>query len=310
MLPAFSHKRLDAITIQDVDAYRLRKVRERALGPTSISKTLNTLSAILETADEYELITRNPARGRRRRLPAVQPRRSWLDRAEHIAALLEGAGELDAKARTRRGQRRALLATLVFAGLRIGEALALRWRDVDLARGTIVVRAAKTRAGERTVNILPVLRDELLTYRMPLAARAGTDADKRKLASALVFCTSKGTALTATNVRRRILATAVKNANQALAGCGSEALQPRLTPHSLRRTFASLLFAVGEQPPYVMGQMGHTSPNLTLAVYAREMDRRDGEPERLKALVEGRDWAANGQQEAEIEVEAIEGLAA
>ena len=161
----FAHKRLDAITIQDVDAYRLAKVREKRLGPTSINKTLATLSAILEVASEYELIGRNPARGRRRRLPSVQPRRSWLDRAEHIASLLDGAGELDAEARTRRGQRRALLATLVFAGLRIGEALSLRWTDIDLARGTIVVRAAKTQAGERTVNIVPVLADELGDYR-------------------------------------------------------------------------------------------------------------------------------------------------
>lgn len=53
-----------------------------------------------------------------------------------------------------------------------------------------------------------------------------------------------------------------------------------------------LLFAIGEAPPYVMAQMGHTTPNLTLAIYACCMDRRDGEPERLKALVEGREWAA------------------
>jgi integrase len=300
LLPFFAGYRLDAITIQTVDAYRLAKVREKRLGPTSINKTLNTLSAILEVASEYELVGRNPARGRRRRLPAVQPRRSWLDRAEHIAALLDAASELDAKARTRRGQRRALLAVLVFGGARIGEALALRWRDVDLARGTIVVRAAKTRAGERTVNILPGLSDELGDYRARLR-----DVDR----GALVFATSKGTALTATNVRRRILAVAVRKANRALAERGSEPLQPRLTPHSLRRTFASLLFAVGEQPPYVMQQMGHTSANLTLAVYAREMDRRDGEPERLKALVEGRDWAASGQQEASTMVEAVDGLA-
>jgi integrase len=60
-----------------------------------------------------------------------------------------------------------------------------------------------------------------------------------------------------------------------------------LTPQSLRRTFASLLFAVGENPVYVKGQLGHTDATLTLNYYAREMDRRDGEPERLKALVEG-----------------------
>jgi hypothetical protein len=64
-----------------------------------------------------------------------------------------------------------------------------------------------------------------------------------------------------------------------------------LTPHSLRRTFASLLFAVGETPPYVMRQMGNTSANLTLSIYARTMDRRDGEPERLRALVHGEEWA-------------------
>jgi hypothetical protein len=58
----------------------------------------------------------------------VHPPRTWLDSAEQIAALLDGAAALDATARTRKGERRALLATLVFAGLRIGEALALRWR--------------------------------------------------------------------------------------------------------------------------------------------------------------------------------------
>jgi hypothetical protein len=56
-----------------------------------------------------------------------------------------------------------------------------------------------------------------------------------------------------------------------------------------------------------MAQMGHTSPNLTLAIYARQMDRRDGEPERLKALVEGRDWTefrqTNGREDDAATVE-------
>jgi integrase len=60
-----------------------------------------------------------------------------------------------------------------------------------------------------------------------------------------------------------------------------------LTPYSLRRTFASILFALGEPPPYVMSQIGHTTAGLTLSLYAREMHRRDGEPDRLRRLVEG-----------------------
>ncbi len=284
LLPAFASRRLDQITVEDVDRYRLGKVRGGKLSATSINKTLATLAAILESAVEYELIDRNPARGRRRRLPATAPRRSWLDRADHIVALLDAAGQRDQKAKVCRGQRRALLATLVFAGLRIGEALSLRWRDVDLARGTITVRDAKTDAGVRVVNILPILRDELGAYRARLDPTAVV----------LVFGTANGHRQGATNVRRRVLSKAVEQANKRLAEDSTEPLPEGLTPHSLRRTFASLLFAIGETPPYVMAQMGHTTPNLTLAIYARQMNRRDGEAERLKALIEGRDWAATG----------------
>jgi len=277
LLPFFKSMRLDAITVEDVDRYRLAKVRAGRLNATSINKCLATLSAILEAATEYDYVARNVAHGRRRRLPSVTPPRTSLDRAEHITALLDAAGALDDAALRRRGQRRALLATLVFAGLRIGEALSLRWCDVDLARGTIEVRASKTDAGVRTVNVLAVLRDELGAYR----ARADTDS------GALVFGTSTGRAQHRSQVRSRVLAKAVEQANAKLAEAETEPLPSGLTLHSLRRTFASILFAVGEAPPYVMAQMGHATAELTLAIYARQMSRRDGEPDRLRALVEG-----------------------
>lgn len=285
LLPHFASKLLTEITVEDVDRYRRAKVARGQIGTTSINKTLATLAAVLEQAVEYELIPRNVAKGRRRRLPSTKPRRTWLDRAEHIDVLITAAARLDATARTRRGQRRALLATLVYAGPRIGEALALQWRDVDLARGTIRIRGTKTDAAARTVNVLPVLRDELLSYRARLGDVKG---------DALVFGTSTGGRQSPTNVRRRLLAKAVEGANEQLARDQGEPLPEGLTPHSLRRTFASLLFAVGEAPPYVMAQMGHTTPTLTLTIYARQMDRRDGEPERLRALVEGREVAPSG----------------
>jgi integrase len=78
----------------------------------------------------------------------------------------------------------------------------------------------------------------------------------------------------------------LEKANEALEANDQE-LPEGLTPHSLRRTFASLLFAIGETPPYVMDQLGHVDPKVTLGIYAKVMDRRDGEPERLRALVEG-----------------------
>jgi integrase len=274
---------LDAITVEMVDRYRQQKVREGRIGPTSINKTLATLTAILETAVEYGLIDRNPAKGKRRRLRQAEPTRTRLDRADHIAALIAGAAALDAKARTHHGQRRALVALLVFAGLRIGEALALRWRDVDLARGEIRVRRSKTDAGVRTIYMEPVLRDELLGYRAGLR-----DVDR----DGLVFATSAGKPLGATNVRRRIIAKAAEHANLALEALDTEPL-PRLTPHSLRRTFATLLCALDRDVPFAKSQMGHKTASMLLDVYAGGV--RPDEKIRLAALVRGEDWSLIGQ---------------
>src|SRR5215212_8694126 len=153
LLPFFAGHKLGAITVEEVDRYRTARLREGRLSPTSINKTITRLAQILEVAEEYGHIERNPAKGRRRRVKPSRPQRSWLDRADQIAALLEAAAALDAESkRDRQPQRRIMLGgTLIFAGLRIGELLALRWRDVDLAGGRLKVVDSKTDAGVRYV---------------------------------------------------------------------------------------------------------------------------------------------------------------
>jgi integrase len=165
LLPFFKHHRLSEITVREVDRYRTAKVREQAIAASSINKTITRLAQILEVAVEYELIDRNPAKGRNRRAKVKRSRPVWLDSAEQIDHLVRAAGELDGAKGSKTSGRRALVATLVYAGLRITEACELRWRDVDLARGTIAVGRAKTHAGLRDVDILPALRDELAAYK-------------------------------------------------------------------------------------------------------------------------------------------------
>lgn len=282
ILPAFGTFGLDEITVEDVDRFRRAKVAEGRLNATSINKCLGTLAAILEVAVEYGHIARNPARGKRRRLPALKPRLTYLDSVQAISALLDAAGTLDRERRSA-PYRRPLLATLTLAGVRIGEALALRWGEVDLARGVLRVRGTKTDAAERTVDLLPLLRDEL-------SAWAAAQLDRNP--EALVFATATGRRQGATNIRRRVMAPAVERANERLRKAAAPPLPEGLTPHSLRRTFASILVALGEDPAYVMAQMGHADPKLTLSVYAREMRRKDGERERLRGLVAGAESAA------------------
>jgi len=67
-----------------------------------------------------------------------------------------------------------------------------------------------------------------------------------------------------------------------------------VTAHKLRHTFASILFVRGADPPTVMQQLGHTDAAFTPRVYAHAMRRDDDAKERLKALVNGADWAPSG----------------
>ncbi len=314
LLPFFKDHRLAQITIAEVDRYRQGKVAQaaaartaaehckplideyvdrqgrrhhrprRPLSTTSINKTITRLAQILEVAVEYGLIERNPAKGKRRRLKASGPQAVWLDRAEQIEALLGAAHELDRAAQLSGGHdhkggpayRRALLATFVFAGLRIGELTALRWRDVDLAGNRVTVRASKTDAGMRQIDLLPALRDELAEHK----------AQARDIApDAFVFATVAGSEPKQGNIRKRVLAKSIEAANEKLIDAGDVPLPDGLTPHKLRHTFASILVALGVDPGSVMDQLGHTDPGFTLRVYRHSMRRDPAAKERLRVLV-------------------------
>jgi integrase len=290
LLPFFKDHHLTQITIAEVDRYKTTKVRhreqskdKRSLSNGSINETLNLLAQILEMAVEYEHIQFNPARGRRRRLRAAQPKRTWLE-PEQIKPLL------DATVRGLRGGKtmpdrkmHALFATAICTGLRIGELLALRWREVNLAEGRLTVIDSKTEAGAgRAIDLWPELRDELTTYKASTAY--GDPAD-------YVFATATGRADTRGNVAKR-LKRVVQRANETLAEEDLSPIADELSPHSLRRTFASLLYLKGENPVYVMHQMGHADPKLALRIYTKVMgeQRRRGPGARLICVLDGARW--------------------
>ena len=92
--------------------------------------------------------------------------------------------------------RRALVATLVLAGLRVSELCALDKQDVDLPKGKIYVRDSKTEAGVRVVDIRPRLLDELRAYAAGMAGgsmgdpffptRTGRRRDRKNVLSRVV----------------------------------------------------------------------------------------------------------------------------
>jgi integrase len=309
LLPFFAGHHLSEITVAEVDRYKAAKVRQGTLSPTTINKTITRLGQILDVADERELVKRNPVRvnPRNRKLKASRPAPVWLDRASQVTALLDAAGELDQRARRDRQHipRRAILATLVFAGLRFGELLDLCWRDVDLSAGRITVRESKTDAGVRQVQMVPALRDELAELKM---------RSRRIEADDLVFGTRTANRQGQSNIRRRVLAPAIDIANRRLAMDGEVPLPDALTPHKLRHSAISMWFAAGYELPRVMKMAGHKTPGVTLGIYAHVMLADEEAREQLCELMgladrePGSDRAATGQQPFEKTLSGIQSV--
>lgn len=315
LLPYFRDYELDAIQKTDVDAYRRSKLREakrraaaieagkperfsngmvkKPLSNNSVNRTIQRLAQVLEDAVEADLIDRNPAKGRKRRAKRSAVNRASLTSAQ-VPILLEAAAELDERRKRRDfsdpGQRRAMVATLVLAGLRIGELSALKWRDVDLASGKLHVRESKTDTGVRVVDLMPDLQEALTelrtrsTYTRPEHFVFCTKTGKRTKHSTIrgrVWTVYDEDGEAVRIERRGILAPAVERANELLQEreMDVEPLPQELTPHGLRRTYAGLLFEAGGNVPYVMAQMGHKKPEVTLSIYAKvvrdQVDVRD-----------------------------------
>lgn len=286
LLPYFGKLRLSDIKVAHVDSYMTAKLNERkkrgaeiaewegadlerrgrkpvkGLSNDSINKTVKVLGQILGKAVKEEILADNVAR-RTERLKAGKPKRTWLKPYE-VKALLDAAGT-----------HRALLATMILAGLRVSELAALRWRSVDLAAGKIAVQESKTDAGARVVNVSAMLRDDLALHRHD-SERTGPDD--------LVFGTSNGTERNRSNITRQILQPAIDRANVALTKAGKPRIEG-VTNHSLRRTFCALLFEAGKSPRYAMEQMGHTDAKLALEVYAKVIGEEQGAGDALDTLI-------------------------
>ena len=161
-----------------------------------------------------------------------------------------------------------MVATLGLAGLRISEMMDLRVAQVDLPRSRFKLVDAKTEAGVREVEITLYLRDELLALRDgPPGARAAVRAVRSLLRHRDRQPPRPGP-VPRPDPRPRGRA---RNSNRAQSGL---APLPEITPHSLRRTWATFAAMIGRDPKWIAAQIGHVSPSFTFSVYQQVATRR------------------------------------
>jgi integrase len=294
--------------------------RRRGVSNGSIRKALDAAERVLRDAKKRGVLAGEVPALKSAAPKAERPRRSFLE-AKQIAAVLRAADLIEAEHRgltwervdlirsssrsavslarelgvsdtlirkVRRRElwngaptprnrndvpRRVVIETLIPGGLRVSELCGLDGPHVDIAGGRLRVprSATKSDAGERNVPIVPALRQGLTEHRTEYPSGQGEPA----------FPTRNGTRQHPDNIRARILAPIRERANEQLEAEGHLPIG-HMTPHTLRRTFASMLAVCDVPPRRAMYLMGHTDPTLTLAVYQQVLDMGKGAAEILE----------------------------
>lgn len=283
LIPAFGDQPLAEITAEDVRAWFASFGRRT---PTARAHAYQVLVAIMGQALDDEHITRNPAR-------IKGGGRTPAGREPDVLTL----GELLDLADAMPQPHRALTLLCGLGGLRFGEAVALRRRDIDLERGTVSItrtatrangqkstNAPKTAAGRRTIAIPTIVVDEL--HRHLKDMRIPNDK------SALVFPGRDGRLLAATTLYGRSARTERRGSKTfTKAAYGFHAAResigkPNLHWHDLRRTAATLGAQSGATVREMQHRLGHATPAMALHYQAATAERDRAIADRLQATIE------------------------
>jgi integrase len=248
--PVFGAVPLRAISSELIDSYRTHLLAEGRLAPRTINKYLLVLHAIFKRAQRHYGLTVNPVAGVERQ-PVRRPSEFRVLTPEEVAALAaHAADEQDA----------AIYTTAAYAGLRLGELRALRWRDVDFELRVIHVRRSYTLDSESTpksgrARAVPLV-DQVAGALEQLSRREALTGPED-----LVFPSPAGGHLEDSALRRRYY--------KALAAAGIE----HLRFHDLRHTFGTLAvqeFALSDVKAY----MGHADIATTM-IYVHHVPQHD-----------------------------------
>jgi integrase len=227
--------------------------------PAMVTDARRVLSTALDIAVRWRLLPRNPANSTLVPYPSVtrpEIRPLDLDQARQLLAALQGH------------RFEALYTVALALGLRRGEALGLKWEDVDLAAGRLSVNRALYRTGGKLQLLDVKSRKSRRTVGLPLFAvralqrhRRRQDAERELAAnqwteSGLVFTTQFGTPFEPRNLNRDFTAVLER------AGL------PHQRFHDLRHACASLLLAQGLDLKVVQEVLGHSTIAVTGDVYA------------------------------------------
>lgn len=257
IVPHIGDRRLDRIdgsALNELYAFLLKSGRRngRELAPNSVHRVHVVLHRAFRDAVRWGFLTKNPAANAdppKLRPNGMAEMTTWS--AEELKSFLELAVYENLY---------PLWFVMATTGLRRGEALGLRWRDVDLERSEAAIRQTvvthdyktafsepKTAKGRRVVALDDHTVAELRRYK----ARQAPDTE-----DALLFCYSTGNPLSPNDVTKHFV--------ELVEEIGLR----RIRLHDLRHTHATLALQAGVHPKIVSERLGHATISFTLDVYS------------------------------------------
>ena len=270
LTPALGRHQLSKLTPLMVQTM-LHDLSGRGLSPHTVRRAWDVLKNALGHAERWDYVSRNVAL-------RVDPPRLGRPLERYLTAV-EARTLL---ATVKEDRLEALYTVALGMGLRQGEALGLRWEDVNLdgerlrvevalqrVKGTLTLVETKTERSRRSLPLPQVVVNALKEHQAR-QARERHEAGERWEESGLVFTTRMGRPLEARNVTR------------AFKGKLAKAGLPDMRWHDLRHSCASILLAegvslaaiqviLGHSQIAVTNQYAHLVPELQV-VAARSMD--------------------------------------
>lgn len=263
IVPTLGEHRLAGLTSADVRRLAL-SLQGRGLAPRTIHRAIRTLATALNQAATDGLIPANPAKGVRLATPNRDTPVVWSrDECRRFLVAVDASED------------GPLWRLLLDTGMRIGEALALRYDDLELDAGVVTIQRTVTRDRDRKARIGRTTktgaprRVGLAPATVSAVRRHLHAMRQQRLASivwqdqGLVFPGGIGGIAPLSRIRCQL--------DRDIARLGL----PRLTLHGLRHTNATLLIQAGVPITVVAQRLGHKRVSMTLDVYAHVLDEMD-----------------------------------
>ncbi|MCI2253435.1 site-specific integrase [Domibacillus sp. PGB-M46] len=255
IVPSLGEYPLSKLTTIIVQKF-INSLIDKGLSSATVKKIYNILNNSIQRAMNLELIPKNVVSNVE--LPHIKKNKIQVWDTEEVKLFLKFAKE---------SRYYIAFHLAVTTGMRQGELLGLRWKDVDLDRGTIHLRqtlshdgkdfieGAKTASSIRSITLLTQTVASLKKHKAKIMReklKAGTDYTDYDL----VICTCYGTVLSPRNLLRTFKALSKK------------AKVPEIRFHDLRHTHATSLLLEGINPKIVAERLGHSKVSVTLDTYS------------------------------------------